>query len=379
MQKKFFIATTIPASLNFFKGHLAFLNKYYDITAISSQKEVLGEIGKREGVKTFCIPMVRPISMLKDIISLFHFIHFFLKEKPYIVHGNTPKASFLSMISSWLTRVPVRIYMCHGLRYQGETNKYKRKLLVVMEKLACACATKVICVSFGVRKTLIEEHICSSDKAIVVHHGSASGIDINHFDRNNADIKTTINQELGIKENDFTFVFVGRVVQDKGVNELVNAFCKLEKVHSNAHLIIVGPTNAETNRISKETENKISITDTIHLVGGQKDIRPFLMNANAIVLPSYREGFGMVLIEAGAMSVPAIASNIIGCNEIITPGENGELIEAKNEEALFNTMKKWIEDPEYVTKLANRARKSVTEQYSQDVVWKAQLAVYNSF
>ena len=379
MQKKFFIATTIPASLNFFKGHLAFLNKYYDITAISSQKEVLEEIGKREGVKTFCIPMVRPISMLKDIICLFHFIHIFFKEKPYIVHGNTPKASFLSMTSAWLTRVPVRIYMCHGLRYQGETNKYKRMLLVAMEKLACACATKVMCVSFGVRKTLIEEHICSSDKAIVVHHGSANGIDINHFYRNNADIKTTINQELGIKDTDFTFVFIGRVVQDKGVNELVNSFCKLEKIHSNAHLIIVGPTNADTNRISKETENKINITDTIHLVGGQKDIRPFLMNANAIVLPSYREGFGMVLIEAGAMSVPAIASNIIGCNEIITPGENGELIEAKNEEDLFNTMKKWIEDPEYVTKLTNRARRSVTERYSQDVVWKAQLAMYNSF
>ena len=182
-KKKFFITTTIPASLNFFKGNLSFLNKYYDVTAISSNRDFLLEVGKREGINIFYIPMVRPISLLMDIVCLFKFIFFFIKERPYIVHGNTPKASFLSMISSWLVRVPIRIYMCHGLRYQGENNKYKRQLLMWMEKISCLCATKVICVSNGVKQTLIEDNICSCKKAIVVHFGSASGIDIDFFDK----------------------------------------------------------------------------------------------------------------------------------------------------------------------------------------------------
>lgn len=377
MKKKFFITTTIPASLNFFKGHLNFLNQHYDVTAISSNRNILDEIGQREKIDTYHIPMVRNISMFRDLACLVRFILLFLRQRPYIVHGNTPKASFLSMISAWITRVPVRIYMCHGLRYQGETNPHKRKLLIAMEKIACLCATKVICVSHGVQKTLINDNVCTSKKTMIVHHGSPSGIDTSYFSRDNLEIKNTINQELNIKETDFTFIFVGRIVKDKGVNELVNAFCKLHEIYPNAHLILVGPTNAETNQIAETTEHKINTTNAIHLVGGQKDIRPFLINANAIVLPSYREGLGMVLIEAGAMSVPGIASNIIGCNEIIIPGKNGELVEAKNEEALYMTMKKWIENPEYVNTLSKQARDLVIERYAQTIVWKHLLNAYN--
>lgn len=377
MKKKLFITTTIPASLNFFKGHLNFLNQHYDVTAISSNRNILDEIGQREKIDTYHIPMVRNISMFRDLACLVRFILLFLRQRPYIVHGNTPKASFLSMISAWITRVPVRIYMCHGLRYQGETNPHKRRLLIAMEQIACMCATNVICVSHGVQQTLISDYVCSPEKTMVVHHGSPSGIDTNYFNRENGEIKSTIHQELGIKDTDFTFVFIGRIVQDKGVNELVSAFCKLHDTHPKAQLILVGPTNAETNLISTATEAKIKSTSSIHLVGSQKDIRPYLLKANAIVLPSYREGLGMVLIEAGAMAVPAIASNIIGCNEIIIPGQNGELVEAKNENALYYTMKRWVEEPEYVNSLAKQARKLVVERYSQTIVWDHLLNVYH--
>jgi glycosyltransferase involved in cell wall biosynthesis len=378
MKKKFFIATTIPASLNFFKGHLRFLNEHFRVSAISSDLESLELIGKREEISIFHIPMVRPISLFKDIWCLLRFIFLFLKEQPHIVHGNTPKASFLSMIAAWITRVPVRIYMCHGLRYQGEANIYKRKLLMRMEKITCKCATKVICVSYGVRNTLISDGICSDSKAIVVHHGSAAGIDTNHFCRDNVDIKTTIHEELGIKKEDFTFVFIGRIVQDKGINELIRAFCKLLESYNHVHLVLVGPNDIDTKKISKETKQLIKSTANIHAVGVQKDIRPYLLNANALVLPSYREGFGMVLIEAGAMSVPAIASDIIGCNEIIISGKNGELISAKNPDALLETMKKWVESPEYVNQLSLNAREMVMERYSQEIVWRNMLATYQN-
>lgn len=376
-KRKFFITTTIPASLNFFKGNLSFLSQYYDVTAISSNRDFLMEVGKREGVNVFYIPMVRPISLFVDIVCLFKFIFFFIKERPYIVHGNTPKASFLSMISSWLVRVPIRIYMCHGLRYQGENNKYKRMLLMWMEKISCLCATKVICVSNGVKHTLIEDNICSCKKAIVVHFGSASGIDIDFFDKNNKNIDTAIDKKLGIKDTDFVFVFIGRIVKDKGISELVEAFSKLSSIYDNIHLILVGPTNSEYNRISIETEQKIKLLKNIHEFGSQKDIRPYLFAADALVLPSYREGFGMVLIEAGAMSVPVIASNIIGCNEIVIPGKNGDLVEPKNVDSLFNIMQRWINNPNYVKKMSLNARGLVVERYSQKNVWNALLAVYD--
>ena len=156
MKKKFFITTTIPATLGFFKGNLAYLNEVFEVYAISSQKDELNELGRKEGIKTFFIPMRRPISLFYDIVSLFRFIKLFLVERPDIVHGNTPKASLLSMLSAKFSGVKVRIYMCHGLRYQGTTG-IMRLLLMKMEKITCTCATEVICVSKGVRNILIED------------------------------------------------------------------------------------------------------------------------------------------------------------------------------------------------------------------------------
>ena len=123
MRKKFIVITTIPASLRFFEGQLSFLNQTFEVIAVSSDKKVLEEVGRREGISVHCIPMERPISLCKDIISFYRFIVFFLKSKPYIVHGNTPKGGFLSMLSAKIANVPIRIYMCHGLRYQWANEK----------------------------------------------------------------------------------------------------------------------------------------------------------------------------------------------------------------------------------------------------------------
>lgn len=153
MKKKFIITTTIPATFVFFKDNLKFLNQYYEVCAISSEKKNLEDVGKSEGVRTYYIPMVRPISLVNDILSLWRFFQFFVKERPDIVHGNTPKASLLSMLAAKIAGVKIRIYMCHGLRYQG-TIGVMRWLLVQMEKITSYCATEVICVSHGVRNAL---------------------------------------------------------------------------------------------------------------------------------------------------------------------------------------------------------------------------------
>lgn len=319
--------------------------------------------------------MRRNISILFDFICLLQFIFLFISKRPYIVHGNTPKASLLSMIAGWITRVPVRIYMCHGLRYQGAQGKV-RKLLMFLEKISCICASEVICVSDGVRKTLVNDKICNDKKAIVVGYGSASGIDLSYF---SPDIKCNINirQLLNIQNDSFVFIFIGRVVADKGINELVNAFSRLSKEHLNIDLILVGPEERDLNPISKEVSKEIILNKHIHAVGSQTDIRPYLLAADTMVFPSYREGFGMVLIEAASMNVPAISSDIIGCNEIILDGVNGKLIPPKDIDALYSEMKWFYEHKDTDVKMMkSNARKMIESRYEQKKVWNLLLAEY---
>lgn len=372
--KKFFITTTIPTTLNFFKGNLRYLNEWFDVCAISSEPEGLQQVGEREGVRTHCIPMERPIALFKDFICLFKFIFFFLKERPYVVHGNTPKASMLSMVAAWVTRCPVRIYMCHGLRYQGTQGKM-RKLLMWMEKLTCACATEVICVSNGVRKTFAADGICPLRKSVVLGAGSATGIDVEHFEPEKVE-SNIMRTELGLGKNDFVFLFVGRIVTDKGINEMVAAFDHLCREYSHAHLVLVGAEEMEQNPITEHSRSIINGNGRIHAIGRRSDVRPYLKDADAFVFPSYREGFGMVLIEANAMGTPAISTDIIGCNEIIVEGENGTLIPPKNEGALYIKMKEWLDRPNEVKRMSAICRKSIVERFNRTDVWRLYIEEY---
>jgi len=376
VKKKFFITTTIPATLGFFKGNLAYLNEVFEVYAISSQKDELNELGRKEGIKTFFIPMRRPISLFYDIVSLFRFIKLFLVERPDIVHGNTPKASLLSMVSAKLSGVKVRIYMCHGLRYQGTTG-IMRLLLMKMEKITCKCATEVICVSKGVRNILIEDGICAKNKAVVIHHGSASGIDLDYFKIDSSLQNTDVREKLGISLTDFVFIFVGRIVKDKGVNELISSFEKLHSQINSVHLILVGSEEKGLNPISKKNRETIETHLNIHAVGRQIDIRPYLLSSDAFVLPSYREGFGMVLLEAGAMGLPCITTNISGCNEIVIQGENGEIIPPRDEKALYEKMKDWVVHKDKLAYMSSHARSFVENRFDKKTVWLKLLDEYN--
>ena len=369
--KKFFITTTIPTTLNFFKGNLRYLSEWFEVCAISSNLEELQQIGEREGVRTHCIPMARPIALLRDAVCLFKFIFFFLKERPYVVHGNTPKASMLSMVAAWVTRVPVRIYMCHGLRYQGTQGKM-RKLLMWMEKLTCACATEVICVSNGVRETFATDGICPLRKSVVLGAGSATGIDIDHFDPDKVE-SNIMRSELGLTQEDFVFMFVGRIVTDKGINEMVTAFDRLSREYSHIHLVLVGAEETEQNPITEHSRCTINGNGHIHAIGRRSDVRPYLKDADAFVFPSYREGFGMVLIEANSMGIPAISSDIIGCNEIIIEGENGVLIPSRNKEALYIKMREWLEHPEEVKRMSAICRNTIVKRFNRSDVWNLYL------
>lgn len=374
VRKKFFITTTIAPTLFFFKGQPRYWKDYFDVWAIANMEERLKEFAEAEGIKCLYMPMSREIQLKNDLICLFRFIRLFIKERPYIVHGNTPKAGMLSMVAAWLTKRPVRIYMCHGLRYQSEKG-FKRRLLMAFEKLSCSCATKVICVSNGVKNQLINDNLCASSKAKVIGYGTAGGVDINYFSRTSNNASANVAEQ----DNSFVFTFVGRIVRDKGVNELVKAFQRLCDDGYNVYLQLIGSMEQALDPVNGETLEKIKQNERIFTLGRQSDVRPFLEKSDALVLPSYREGVGQVLLEACCMGVPCIASDIIGCNEVIIPEVNGELVPPCNEEKLYQKMKEWVEHPQKVAKMAKASRDSIVERFSRDKVFKAYLNEYISY
>ncbi len=369
-KKKMVFVTTIPLSFIFFKGQLRYLSNYFDICAISSQGSELEKVGQSENVKTIEIPMKRPVAPLHDLYSLFRFIRVFKKMKPDIVHGNTPKASFLSMIAASLTGVPVRIYMCHGLRYQGASGIF-RKVLMAMERIACKCSTTVLCVSEGVKETLIKDQI--TNKAKVILHGSSNGLDFNFLDKKYYS-EHLLRQEYNLSENDFVFIFVGRIVKAKGIDELLYAFDKMSQKYPNVKLIFVGDADKKYQILLSEANLKRN--KSIYHFGYQKDIRPYLAVSDTLVLPSYREGFGMVLLEAAAMGVPTIASDIIGCNNVVIEGENGLFVTPKDKDSLLEKMELLYNDEQLRHTLKNNTRESAYKRFEQKMVWSALLEEY---
>lgn len=373
MKNKFLIVTTVSDSLPFFKGQIHILKESFDVGLVSSSGMYLDEMCKLHSVLGYKVEMRREIALFHDLVSLTNLCILFYKVKPLVVHGNTPKASLLSMIAAWITLVPKRIYYVHGLRYQGESG-IKKRILILMEKISCLLATDVIAVSEGVKNALKNNKI--SQKPIhLIWNGSVNGIDVEYF--NPDSVKSLlIKEKFNIGSEDFVFGFIGRLVGDKGINELVNAFKKINIHNKHTKLLLVGRFENDQDPLKPETIMEIeSNSDIIH-AGFQKDVRPFFNAMNIFVFPSYREGFGIVLMEAGAMNVPAISTNIIGCNEIILTGKNGFLIKSKDVVELYEKMIFCLNNPEITRLMGTSSRNIVLEKFEQQELWQRTLDVY---
>lgn len=375
MLKKLIRVTTVSLSLNtVLRGQLAFLNRYFEVVGVASGKEELQQVSEREGIRTINIPMSREISLGQDFRSLILLVILFIRERPYMVHANTPKASLLSMVAAWITGVPHRIYTVTGLRFETATGSF-RKLLIAMEKITCRCATKVIPEGEGVKTTLIREKITNKPLK-VIFHGNINGVDTLYYNRTaHVNLLASQIRETGV----FTFCFVGRLVKDKGINELVSAFVKLYQECADIRLLLVGPFERELDPVLPETEYQILNHRAISFAGFQQDVRPYLAASDALVFPSYREGFPNVVLQAGAMGLPSIVTDINGCNEIIEEGRNGMIIPPRNVEKLYEAMKYFVEHRETkVPEMARRARSLIVERFEQQKVWEALLAEYQS-
>lgn len=376
MKKKLIRITTADISLDgLLKGQLRYMNQYYDVVALSNDTGCLHSVGEREGVRTIEVPMHREIALLPDLKCLWQLYRTFRRERPFIIHSNTPKGSLLAMIAGWLARVPHRLYTVTGLRYQGASGLF-RKILMTMERLSCAFATNVIPEGEGVKRTLYADGITRKPMNVVLN-GNINGIDTQHFSpaaveaTQGADARSCMRSSLGLRPEDFAFIFIGRIVGDKGMNELAAAMRRLVREQPDCKLILVGRFESELDPLQPENEAFLKESPAVCYVGYQQDVRPYLLAADALVFPSYREGFPNVVMQAGAMQLPAIVTDILGCNEIVEADRNGLLIPPRDEAALYEAMLRFLQDRPLVCDLARNARPMILSRYEQYAVWEA--------
>lgn len=370
--------TTVPISLEkLLCGQLQFMSSFYNVIAVSSDKENLKLLEKNQNIKTFAVKMTRQVTPIQDLISLFKLCMFLKKTKPTIVHTHSPKAGIIGMMAARIMGVPVRLHTVAGLPLLTRTG-YKRKILNLIEKLTYSCATKVYPNSFGLLQILKNKKHCADAKLQVIANGSSNGIDTTYF--NSVHFSTAQNQSLRaalkINPDDFVFIFVGRLVEDKGINELIAAFAHFTNEYKDTKLLLVGSYEQHLNPLNKLTIHEIETNKNIIAVGYQNDVRPYFASANCLVFPSYREGFPNVVMQAGAMNLPSVVTNINGCNEIIIHNHNGLLIEVRNKSAIFEAMKTIYSDKKVVEIMKQNARENIVSKYEQRFVWEAILKEY---
>lgn len=379
MSTKLIRITTVPISLKvLLKGQMRFMNNYFKVMGVSSGGQDLNAVKDEEGIMVVSIEMSRKITPVKDIRSLWEFYKLCKKEKPQIVHSHTPKAGIVGMLGARFAGVPLRLHTVAGLPLM-ETNGMKRKILDFVEKLTYTSATNVYPNSKGLYDFILQNKYTSKKKLKVIGQGSSNGIDTGFFSKEkiSEEEQAKLKLSLDLQLNDFVFIFVGRLVGDKGINELIQAFKNIQNPSSKTKLLLVGPLESELDPLQTDTLKEIETNPAILSVGFQNDVRPYFAISDALVFPSYREGFPNVVMQAGAMGLPSIVSNINGCNEIIIEGKNGTIVPVKDAVSLQHAMEKIQNDRIFYQMLKINARPMIETRYEQSVVWKALLDEYD--
>ena len=378
MKQKLIRITTVPISLGgLLQGQSKFMSQFYEVVGISSDKENLEKVGAKEEIRVIPVNLTRKITPIQDLKALITLYKILRKEKPFIVHSHTPKAGTIGMMAARMAGVPHRLHTIAGLPLVEATG-LKRILLNAVEKLTYSCATKVYPNSVGLQEIVLDHKFTNAKKLKVIGHGSSNGIDTSYFDPSlySTATKLELRKKLKLTDDDFVFVFVGRLVGDKGINELIAAFKKILEEHTNVQLLLVGNPEEELDPMLPETEEFIFKSDKVIATGWADDVRPYFAISDCLTFPSYREGFPNVVMQSGAMGLYSIVSDINGCNEIVKEGVNGTIIPTKNTEALFNAMKHVLDNKEKFATEKGVYREMIKKRYERSFIWNELLKEY---
>jgi glycosyltransferase involved in cell wall biosynthesis len=371
MKKMLIVSTTPVCFATFAKGQAKFLSQYYRVELISSSSSQNKSIEEHEGVKLNVVEMSRQISPLQDFRSLWQLFVFFRKHKPDVVYSFTPKAGLLSMTASFFAGVQLRMHNIIGMPLM-ETKGIKHFILKKIEAITYLFSNKLLCNSHGL-KEYINSNLLKKPITVIAG-GSINGVDMQYFkDTFSSQDKNKIKEELSIDKNDFVLTYVGRVVKDKGIDELIEAFIGLQVQQKSLKLLIVGEVEKHFNPINKSSLEHLKCNAKIIFRPFANDIRPYLAVSNVLVLPSYREGLPNILLEAGSFGLPLIASDINGCNEVVRHRENGLLVEKKNIKALRGSIKQLVENEALYQQFKRNARKMIQDRFEQNLFYQALL------
>jgi glycosyltransferase involved in cell wall biosynthesis len=363
--------TTAPLSMKYLlTGQMRYMKEHgFDVTMISSEGSEWPDISKSEECNHQVIHMTRKITPIADLVSLWKLYHFFKKQKPDIVHSHTPKAGLLAMLAAKFAGVKLRIHTIAGLRFVT-ADGFTRKLLVSMEKLTASSATHVWPNSFSLLNYIRENKLVSPDKLELIGLGSSNGINLLRFSPDALQLEKLqkIKEQIHYDEKLVYLLCVGRIVKDKGIDELVKAFRRSYEKNKNLRLILVGPFEDDLDPVSNEAREVLNTHPAIILTGWSDDVEYFMQFSFALLHPSYREGFPNVLLQAGAMFCPVICSRIDGNVDIAEQKKTGLLFEPRNEEELYQQLEYAFANPNLIKQYARNLRIKVEQYFDQPVV-----------
>ena len=377
---KIVFITTVPVTLDsFYRGQFGYWKQNgFEVIAISSPGKELENVRDREGIQTFPVEMIRGLSPARDVRSIRQIYRLLSDIQPQIVHASTPKAGLVGMIAAAMANVPVRIFTLRGL--MSEMDSRLSFVLRFMERFTCKLAHAVTANSASVAEVAVRKGICKIGKLSVLGNGSSNGVDatgIFNPDRVGVADKLLITEKFHIPEGDVVIGFAGRIVRDKGVLELAEAWEELRKRNPNIHLMIVGKPESDEQSLKHvidrwQRDGRVFFTGWV-----PKDEMPLYYSImDILVLPTYREGFPNVILEASAMEVPVVATRVTGCVDAVVDGVTGMLVEARNSKALSEAIQMYIRDPGLRSRHGKAGRSRALNEFRPEMIWDAIREMY---
>ena len=373
---KLFHVTTVPESLWFLESHVHFMSsRGYEVHAVANPGGELDRFAEAAGIPSHAVAMTRLVSPLRDLRSVLSLLRLFVRERPDIVHAHTPKAGVLAMTAAFFSGVKCRVFHIHGLPH-STARGVTRLLLRWTTRLSCELASRVLCVSPSAAMLAVNDGLCRRDRIRVPSNGTISGVDTDRFEPVRwAPNGTLLRGKLGIAEQDLVIGFLGRLVRDKGVGELAEAWDQIRRQFANTHLVIAGDFE-ERDALPESVIEKLKADARVHLLGWFEDTPALYSALDIVALPTYREGFPTVLLEAASMGLPVVATRVTGCVDAVVDGGTGVLVEAGDVRALAGALTRYLEDTELRCLHGHQARARVQALFQPEDVLKAVLSEY---
>lgn len=343
----------------------------FRVVLIASPGNLLDATASQEGIEALPIPMKRGIAPLADLVSLFRLVKALHRLRPAMAEFSTPKAGLLGNIAAFLCGVPCRVYLLRGLRLETALGP-TRWILHATEQLAAACSHVVLCNSWSLRKKALALRVAGAGKLQVLGPGSSNGVDVERFKPSSGELRETI----GIATRAPVIGFVGRLTRDKGVPELMQAFELVLRARPEARLILVGWFDESEDALSQELRSEIERNPKVVCTGFVADTAPWYGAMDVLVLPTHREGFPNVVLEAAASGIPTITTLATGSREAVLPGITGLLVAPGDPEALAESMLELLVDPARQRVMGAAARRWVVERFPQERIHALSVSLY---